>query len=378
MDNFAIKEVPSAVGTSAGHAALAPRPRNIAETGLSQSFLSELVAKHLYYGGVLDQQHLTERTALAWPILENLLGYLRAGAYVEIRGGGEGVTALRYALTERGRNLALDALMKSGYAGPAPVPVELYSEVTRAQSVHNQLVMRAGMHEAFANVVVREEVLNQLGPALHSGRPIFIYGPPGTGKSYIGQRLRRLLGGSVLIPFALAAGDHVIQLFDPALHHPINGDLDKPSFRLEDGYDPRFVRCERPTALTGGELTLDMLEMSYDLASKQYYAPLQLKANNGIYIIDDLGRQRVAVEDLLNRWIVPLEEKRDYYTLGSGKRFSTPFDVILIFSTNLNPLDLADEAFLRRLGYKVRFDTLTGGEYEAIWRQVCEQRGISF
>lgn len=358
-------------------ALIAPRPRQVAETGLSTAFLADLVAKHLYWGGVLDQQQLVERTALAWPVVESLLTFLRTAACVEVRGGQEGSPLLRYALTERGRNQALDALLKSGYVGPAPVPTDLYSRVVREQSVHGAAITRQTLSAAFDGVVIRASVLDQLGPAMHSGRPIFIYGPPGTGKSYIGQKLAALLGGPVLIPYAVAVGDYVVQFFDPALHHPVDG-AGQPGLMLEEGYDPRFVLCQRPAVITGGELTLDMLELSYDPAVKQYFAPLQLKANNGIYMVDDLGRQRVATDALLNRWIVPLEQKLDYLNVGSGTRFAVPFDVVLIFSTNFNPLELADEAFLRRLGYKIRFDVLTPPEYEAIWRQACAQRAIAF
>lgn len=345
-------------------ARIAPRPRSIAETGLGPAFLADLIVKHLHWGGVLDQRQLVERTALAWPVVENLLDLLRGNACVEVHGGREGSPLLRYSLTERGRNQALDALLKSGYVGPAPVPAELYSRVVEAQSVHRAVVSRETLAAAFDGVVIHASVLDQLGPAMHSGRPIFIYGPAGTGKTYIGQKLAALLGGSVLIPHAIAAGDYVIQLFDPALHHPVAAPAHM-SLTLDQGHDPRFVRCRRPAVVTGGELTPDMLELSYDPAVKQYFAPPQLKANNGIYMIDDLGRQKVSTDALLNRWIVPLEQRLDYLTVGSGIRFAVPFDAVLIFSTNLNPLDLTDEAFLRRLGYKIRFDTLVPAEYEA-------------
>jgi hypothetical protein len=357
---------------------VAPRPRNLAETGLSQDFLCDLLAKHFYWGGVLDLQQLLERTALAGPVLEGLLNFMRAAGYVEVRSPQENLTLLRYALTERGRNMALDAQLKSGYVGYAPVPLTLYARVVQAQSIHKSVVTRESMTRIFKDVVIRESVLAQLGPAMHSGRPIFVYGPPGTGKTYIGMQLCGLLADSVLVPYALAVGEYVVQLFDPSIHHPLAAPAESGQFMLDAGFDPRFVRCQRPVVVTGGELTLDMLELSYDAMTKQYFAPLQLKANNGIYMVDDLGRQRVASIDLLNRWIVPLEQKQDYLTVGSGTRFPVPFDVVLIFSTNLNPLALADEAFLRRLGYKVRFEVLTSVEYEAIWRQVCQKLAIDY
>lgn len=357
---------------------IAPRPRNLDETGLAQDFLCDLLAKHFYWGGVLNQQQLVERTALAWPVLESLLNFMRAVGYIEVLSPRESSTLLRYTLTERGRNQALDAQLKSGYVGYAPVPLALYERVAQAQSIHRNVVTREDMHRVFKDIVIRESVLAQLGPALHSGRPIFVYGPPGTGKTYIGTHLLDLLDDSVLIPYALAVGDYVVQFFDPSIHHPLTDANEASRFILDDGHDPRFVRCRRPSVVTGGELTPDMLELAHDATTKQYFAPLQLKANNGIYMVDDLGRQRIETTDLLNRWIVPLEQKLDYLTVGSGTRFPVSFDVVLIFSTNLNPLDLADEAFLRRLGYKVRFETLTADEYEAIWRQVCEKHAIAF
>ena len=357
---------------------VAPRPRNLAETGLSQDFLCNLLAKHFYWGGVLDLQELINRTALAGPVLESLLNFMRATGYVEVRSPQDNSHLLRYALTERGRNLALDAQLKNGYVGYAPVPLTLYNQVVQAQSIHKSVVTRESMARIFKDVVIKESVLAQLGPAMHSGRPIFVYGPPGTGKTYIGMQLRGLLTDSVLMPYALAVGDYVVQFFDPSIHHPLPPPADSGQLLLNAGYDQRFVPCQRPVVVTGGELTLDMLELSYDVMTRQYFAPLQLKANNGIYMVDDLGRQRVASTDFLNRWIVPLEQKQDYLTVGSGTRFPVPFDVVLIFSTNLDPLALADEAFLRRLGYKVRFEVLTPEEYEAIWRQVCQKLAIAY
>ena len=369
------------------HQLIAPRPRTIEETGLSTQFLSDLIVKHINDGGVLNIGQLAERSALAGAVLEGVLDFLRREGRVEVRGQdstSQNGTAggLRYALTDRGRASALDALLKSGYTGPAPVPLNDYIRVVNAHSVHNLVVTREAMQQQFADVVIREEKLNQLGPALHSGRAIFIYGPAGTGKTYITQRLIGVLPGEVLIPYAVSVNGTVVQLFDPQLHHAVDDsatDLNHmSSHMLEQGYDPRFVRCHRPVIISGGELTLDMLELSYNPVTKEYQAPLQMKANNGIFIIDDLGRQRVAPVDLLNRWIVPMEEKKDYLSFGAGCQFSVPFNNILVFSTNINPLELADEAFLRRIGYKIHFDTLSDDEYERIWRQECEKAGIDF
>ena len=359
-------------------AQLAPRPKTLAETGLSDNFTYELIAKHLYSAGVLTLHALSQRIALAGSVLEEVIGFLRQDAYIEIRGAAEGASGLRYALTERGRTLALDSLIKSGYTGPAPVPLKEYERVVLAQSVHNKVVSQSLMQVKFANVILQHDLLDQLGPAIHSGRAIFIYGPPGVGKTYIGNKLARLFDDDILVPHAISLGDTVIQFFDPVYHHTIAEPDEVDRVMLDSGHDPRFIRCHRPGVMTGGELTLDMLELSYDPDSKQYQAPLQLKANNGVFMIDDLGRQRVEPADLLNRWIVPMENRRDFMYLGSGLHFPVPFEVVLIFSTNMNPLELADEAFLRRIGHKIRFDTLTETEFEGIWRQVCDERGVEF
>jgi hypothetical protein len=371
-------ELPSDTNSFASRLAdRAPRPRKMADTGLSRNTLEELLTKHLYDGGVLDLQTLLKRTALAGPVLEEILALLRANQYVEIRGKSDNSVGLRYALTDRGRMFAMEALAKNGYLGPAPVSIDQYTALVKAQSVHAHQISRQQMQDAFSDIVIRDSLLDELGPAVHSARPIFIYGPPGTGKTYIGQRLARLLGEPVLIPHAIAIDESTVQVFDPTVHQPVELS-DRPEMMLQQGFDPRLVLCERPAIITGGELTLDMLEVRYSPVTRIHHAPLQLKATNGIYLIDDLGRQRVAPVDLFNRWIVPLENKQDFLSLGSGKRFPVPFDVVLIFSTNLNPTDLADGAFLRRIGHKIHFGPVSADEYTAIWQQVCGERQVPF
>lgn len=360
--------------------AVLAQPRTIAETGLALEFLGDLLLKHLYTAGVLDLSQLAERLALAGTILEAVLNDLRKDGRIEIRGAASGGVALRYALTERGRAAAFDALLRSGYVGLAPIPLAQYAEVVRQQSVHRRAVDRSLLKQALADVTVSDERLASIGPALNSGRAIMVYGLPGTGKTYICQRLIRALGDEIFLPYALAVGNEVVQYFDPLLHKPLpdpdpasHGSLD-----FDANYDRRFLRCRRPVAISGGELTLDMLEIDYDPQTKLYRAPIQLKANCGIYIVDDLGRQRVQPIQLLNRWIVPMEEQIDYLTLGSGKRFPVPFDVILVFSTNLDPKALADEAFLRRIGYKIHFKPVSRGEFETIWREIHAARQAPF
>lgn len=364
------------VAPSASQMRVAPRPKSIADTGLRLSLICELLEKHLYDAGILTLPTLGRRTALAGPILDEALAFLRREGRIEVRGPSPDEPTLRYALTERGRSSAQDALARSGYMGAAPVPLETYSQIVREQSVRERLVTRDLMRAAFTDVVLDAEMLDRLGPALNSGKAIFVYGEPGTGKTYITQRLSRLVGDTVLVPYAIAISDTIIQVFDPAVHIPVA--VASTGMRLDDGHDPRFVLCRRPLVVTGGELVPDMLEVQFDPGTRQYRAPLQLKATNGLLIIDDLGRQRVPPRAILNRWIVPMEEGRDYLTLSTGQHFTALFDLILVFSTNLKPSDLADEAFLRRIGYKIQFEPLPPERYHEIWRQVCEQHGIAY
>jgi hypothetical protein len=355
---------------------MAPRPQTIEATGLSSSFLCDLVEKHLFEGGVLTLRELVRRTALSGRLLEDVLNFLRKEGRIEVRTQIADDQGLRYGLTDRGRGSALAALTVSGYIGPAPVPLADYVRIVRMQSVRACSVTREHMHKSFADVIMDPAILDRLGPAVNSGKAIFVYGVPGTGKTFITQKLARLFDDMCLIPHAIAVGDTVVRVYDSSIHKQIRETA--PSVKLNVGHDPRFVVCRRPVVITGGELTADMLEIQYDPASRQYRAPLQLKANGGIFILDDLGRQRVAPAAVLNRWIVPMEEGADYLTLNTGQHFSTPFDVILVFSTNLNPGDLVDGAFMRRIGYKIRFDALTSAQYHSIWRSVCEENDVAY
>jgi predicted ATPase with chaperone activity len=366
-----------AVENAARATLLAPRPKTLAETGLTASFVADLVAKHLYDAGVLTMAQLSERVALSGTVLDGVLNFMRKEAKIEVLAAAAQNAGLRYALTDRGRAAALEALTRGGYIGPAPVTLDEYVRVVAAQTVHDRQVTRAAMITAFSDVVLLDGMLDQLGPSLNSGRAIFIYGPAGTGKTYITQRINRLFPSEVLIPHAIVTNDSVVAVFDPALHKRADASQSS-SLLLDAGHDPRWVRSRRPVVISGGELTADMLEISYDAATKQFWAPLQLKANNGIYIIDDMGRQRVPPATVFNRWIVPMEERKDYLSLGAGRQFCVPFDLILIFSTNMNPLDLADEAYLRRIGYKIAFNYASREQYTGIWKENCVSLGIDY
>jgi len=354
---------------------IAPRPKVLAETGLSASFVADLIAKHLLEGGVLTMAQLSSRIALSGGILEGVVNFMRKEARIEVLPATPDSGSLRYGLTDRGRASALEAMMRGGYVGPAPIPLDDYVRVVAAQTVHDRRVTREAMAAAFDDVVLRDGMLDELGPSLNSGRAIFIYGPAGTGKTYITQRLHRLFPSEVLVPHAIVVNESVVAVFDPAVHK--RAAFTPDSLLFDTGHDPRWVRVNRPVIISGGELTADMLEIRYDPSTRQYWAPLQLKANNGLYIIDDMGRQRVPPETVFNRWIVPMEEQKDYLSLGAGRSFCVPFDLILIFSTNMNPLDLADEAYLRRIGYKIAFDYATPEQYAGIWNETCQKLDVA-
>jgi hypothetical protein len=355
---------------------VAPRPQTIVATGLPAAFLCELIEKHLFEGGVLSMRDLVIRTALSGRLLEELLGFLRKEGRIEVRAQLGDQPGLGYAVTERGRGSAMASLMVSGYVGPTPVPLAHYNEVVRLQSVRGQKVTRVRMIDAFTDTVLDPAMLDRLGPALNSGKAIFVYGAPGTGKTFITQRLARLFADTCLIPYAIAIGDTVVRVFDPTVHRQFQDN--SPVVVLNRGHDPRYVLCTRPLVITGGELTADMLEVQFDPATRQYRAPLQLKANGGMLILDDLGRQRIPPVTLLNRWILPMEEGVDYLSMNTGQHFRTPFDVILVFSTNLRPQDLVDDAFLRRIGYKIGFHALDADKYHLIWQRVCETNSVRY
>lgn len=355
---------------------VAPRPQTLSATGLSTAFLCELIEKHLFEGGVLSMRDLVVRTALSGRLLEELLGFLRKEGRIEVRAQHGDQQGLGYAVTERGRGSAMASLMVSGYVGPAPVPLAHYVEVVRLQSVRGRKVTSERMTSAFSDTVLDPAMLDRLGPALNSGKAIFVYGAPGTGKTFITQRLARLFADTCLIPHAIAIGDTVVRVFDPSVHHQFQDN--SPVVMLNRGHDPRFVLCNRPLVITGGELTTDMLEVQFDPATRQYRAPLQVKANGGMLILDDLGRQRIPPTTVLNRWILPMEEGVDYLSMNTGQHFRTPFDVILVFSTNMQPQELVDDAFLRRIGYKIGFQALNAEQYHLIWKRVCEASDVRY
>jgi energy-coupling factor transporter ATP-binding protein EcfA2 len=354
-------------------------PSSVKETGLEYLFLVELIAKVMFTRGEISLAELSSHLKLPATLLESLLAFMRGERLCEVTRHGASDGDVNFQLTDAGRQRAIGLLARSQYAGVAPVSLHDYCERVVAQAVTGLRVTRADVQSTFAGVVAKATVLDQVGAAMNSGRAIFLYGPAGSGKTYLAERLRGLMHGTVAIPHAVAVGNEVIQVFDPLIHEPVNMAVhaSSPIARPLLG-DQRWIHCRRPVVISGGELKLSMLDLDYDESTRQYHAPPHVKANNGIYVVDDLGRQLVAPRDLMNRWIVPLDRRKDYLSLRTGHKFTVPFDVVVIFSTNLRPADLVDEAFLRRLGHKIFIGPLSEDEYRAVFKDVCAEFGIAY
>lgn len=357
--------------------ALPAAPHTLDDTGLSYSLLLELLVKMLLLRGELRLADLVHAIALPPNVLMPLLGFMRTEKLCEVtrRGDTDGRTS--YSLTETGRARADDFMRRSQYVGIAPVSLQSYVRQVESQSVAQMGVTRERLRRAYDGVVIRETLLDQFGAAMNSNRPIFVYGPSGSGKTFIAERLAGLLSGAVAVPHALAVGGEVIQMFDPLVHEALPPS-DAGGFDRGADADARWVLCRRPVVMSGAELTLDMVDLQFDRQTRFYHAPQQLKANNGLFVIDDLGRQLVSPQALMNRWIVPLDRRTDYLSLHTGQKFEVPFDVVVLFSSNLRPAQLADEAFLRRLGYKIFVGPVDLAEYRAIAQQVCRDLRLPY
>lgn len=359
----------------------APAPRTVEETGLPQLFLVDLLCKILAQHGQMQLSELAASTKLAVSVLDALLVPMRAEKLCEVaRRGGSGTDAdLCFNLTDAGRARAQEASQRDAYTGPAPVAYADYVAQVRRNSVTHKPLGRAHMQHVYDGVVVRPALLDQLGAAFNSGRAIFMHGPAGSGKSYLAERLHGLLEGEVPIPHAMLIDGAVVPIYDPVVHPAVADDTPAGSqFDRRYTRDQRWVRCQRPAVLTGGELTIEMLDLRFDHGARLYQAPPHLKANGGILVIDDLGRQRCSAVELMNRWIVPLDRQIDFLTLQNGYKFAVPFDMVVVFSSNLQPEELADGAFLRRLGYKIHVGALPVPLYQTVFRQVCERLGIGY
>jgi MoxR-like ATPase len=357
-------------------------PDTLDDTGLNRDLLVQLIVKTLYYAGEATGGEIADRLRLPYAIIDDLFQFARNEKLVEVKGvTGIEKRSYRYALTSFGRERAREFLDVSHYVGPAPVPLTQYVDLVERQSIYNFELDRETLVRGLAHLVVTDDVVDQLGPAINSGHSIFIYGAPGNGKSVIADAVgvALALGGQIFIPHAIEVSGQVIKVFNP-VDHIVSEDEAKADERGFGGkdYDRRWVLCRRPTVFVGGELTLEMLELHLNPISKYYEAPAQVKANGGVFIIDDLGRQLIRTRDLLNRWIVPLEKRVDYFSLHTGEKFPLPFDTLVIFATNIEPEELVDEAFFRRIRFKVRINNPTRDMYAEIFRRYCESKGIEY
>jgi len=357
---------------------LAPRPTSLESTGLSPELLADLALKHLLRAGSLTLASLCDRLGLLGPVIEPIVQFLRQESRLQLQARASFDKEVRLTLTDRGRQGAQEAFKICGYLGPAPVPIGNYEQVARAQTVPRRALARAKVSHAYRDIIMAEELCDRLGVAMASGRAIFIHGPAGSGKTYIASRLIAALSGEVLIPHAVVVNNKIIRVFDAAVHDRIDLLEGNTRWLMAQGFDARFALCERPLIIVGGELTEDMLDVHYNAETAEFSAPLQMKANGGILVIDDLGRQRFLPQRLFDRWIVPLEQQIDHLAAGPDARFTVPCDAITVFSTNLEPAELADDAVLRRLGYKIELGPLPVEIYTRVWMSVCEEMRLDF
>ncbi|GBC97842.1 hypothetical protein HRbin17_00337 [bacterium HR17] len=354
---------------------LPPAPESVEETGLNLDFIADLMLKTLYVRGTLLGNELADQLKLPFfNVLDQVLRFLRDEELLEVRRGlSQFATQWIYALTGKGITRAKELMEQSAYVGPAPVPIRVYTDYIERYQVPWEGLTEQVLRDALSDLVVNERLIRKLGPAFNSGKSMFLYGNAGNGKTSIAERFARALRGGVLVPYALEVGGQIIRFFDSAYHEPIP--VDEGAVQQSDR---RWVLCKRPFIVVGGELRMENLELAYDPVVKFYNAPLQLKANGGVFMIDDFGRQRVHPKDLLNRWIVPLEKSVDFYTLQTGEQIVVPFKVLIIFSTNLAPRDLVEEAFLRRIRYKIEIGDPSEGEFREIFRRVAAAMGFEY
>jgi len=356
-------------------------PKSVEETGLGLGFLADLAIKIMYFGGYISGYEIAEAMKLPFAgVVDEVLEFLKREQFCEVKGaaGGLGESAYQYVISSKGSEKAREVLDRGQYVGPTPVPLEDYTDAFRKQPLQNIAIHQKMMQQALSHLVLDQRIYNQLGPAVNSCRSIFLYGPPGNGKTTVAESIGMMIFiDNIYVPYAVEVDGQIIKVFDSINHRSVEGG-GAGSSRMGNKIDKRWVKIHRPFIVTGGELTLESLDLVYDSTSKYYEAPFQMRANGGMFLVDDFGRQQIRPRDLLNRWIVPLEKRADFLTLHTGRKIEIPFDVLIVFATNLAPTDLVDEAFLRRIRHKIELRDPSFEEFREIFKRVCAHKGVPY
>lgn len=359
-----------------------PAIRSIQDTGLNLLIIADLLVKVLYTSGMMTGYQMAATLRLPYNgVVNNALDYLKRDKFLEVRGtGGLGEGNWEYVITSKGQNRAREILERSQYAGPCPVPLADYIAAMKAQNQTQFAVGPEGLKKALAHLVIPPEMIERIGPAVNSSRSLFLHGPPGNGKTAIAEAIGTLVMGSdIWIPYAIDIDGQTVQVFDNVNHEIVDTEETEATTKsLSSLADPRWLKIRRPVIIVGGELTMDGLDLVWDDTRKFYEAPYQVKANGGMFLVDDFGRQLVRPQDLLNRWIVPLEKQVDFLTLHTGRKIEMPFFVMIVFSTNLKPSELVDEAFLRRIRHKIAVQDPSFDQFRQIFRRVCEAKEVPY
>jgi len=356
-----------------------PVPETIDDTALASTAIEQLILKKLFFRGEMLGRELASSLGFKFSLIEQLLETLKTQRLLHTkRSMGLGDASAIFVLSDVGRGMAREYLETNQYIGPAPVPLYQYTTVVRRQRRPAGWLSQDALAYAYRKMVITPEILARLGPSVSSGNSLLIYGHPGNGKTYLAEALANLDYAPIYIPYAVECQGQIVRVFDAMYHQRIDDEATSSVLQCEPVFDERYAKCRRPFIVTGGELTMDMLDLTWNSTARFYDAPFQVKANNGIYLIDDFGRQRATPAEVLNRWIVPMERHVDFLSFQSGGKMTVPFEAFLIFSTNLRPQQLGDEAFLRRIQYKMLMRNPTDEEFSEIFRQFCRAQELAF